>query len=212
MTAPLDRLIERYPALAECHDDLRTTLDTLAATFRAGGKLLLCGNGGSASDCEHIVGELMKGFLKRRPLPAAEADRIVAVGGADLGGEIASRLQGALPAVALTSSIALGSAVLNDVHGDMIYAQQVHGLGRAGDALLGISTSGNARNVLHACIVARARGMKTVLLTGRTGGSLRAHADVAIRVPADNVVEIQEFHLPIYHALCLELEETFFPS
>ena len=212
MIAPLDRLIERYPALAECRDDLRAVRDLLAATFRTGGKLLLCGNGGSASDCEHIVGELMKGFLKRRPLPAAEAERIVAVGGADVGGEIAERLQGALPAVALTSSVALGSAVSNDVHGDMIYAQQVHGLGRPGDALLGISTSGNARNVLHACVVARARGMRTILLTGRTGGSLRAHADVAIRVPADNVVEIQEFHLPVYHALCLELEEAFFPS
>ena len=144
-------------------------------------------------------------------MPSAETARLVAAGGEALGHEIAGRLQGALPAVSLTSCVALGTAVLNDTHGDMIYAQQVHGLGRAGDALLGISTSGNARNVLHACVVARARGMRTVLLTGRTGGSLRVHADVAIRVPADNVVEVQEFHLPVYHALCLELEETFFP-
>ncbi len=208
----LHRLIERYPTLAVCREDLRATVELLTGLFRADGKLLLCGNGGSASDCEHIVGELMKGFLKRRPLPATEGARLVAAGGADLGGEIAARLQGALPAIALTSSVALGTAVLNDVHGDMIYAQQVHGLGRAGDALLGISTSGNARNVLNASVVAHARGMKTILLTGRTGGKLLPHADVAIRVPADGVVEIQEFHLPIYHALCLQLEETFFES
>ena len=212
MTDHLYRLIERYPALAACRDDLRATHDTLAATFRAGGKLLLCGNGGSAADCEHITGELMKSFLKPRPLPTDEIERIVAAGGADLGGEIAGWLQGALPAVALTSSVSLGSAVLNDTHGEMIHAQQVHGLGRAGDALLGISTSGNARNVLNACVVARARGMRTILLTGRTGGKLLPYADVAIRVPADHVVEIQEYHLPIYHALCLALEETFFPS
>ena len=212
MTDHLHRLIERYPALAACRDDLRAALDGLTEVFHAGGKLLLCGNGGSASDCEHIVGELMKSFLKSRPLPATETEKIVAAGGADLGGEIAGRLQGALPAVALTSCISLGSAVLNDTHGEMIYAQQVYGLGRAGDALLGISTSGNARNVLNACVVARARGMRTILLTGRTGGKLLPYADVAIRVPADHVVEIQEYHLPIYHALCLALEETFFPS
>ena len=212
MTDHLDRLTERYPALAACRADLGAAVDLLAGTFRQGGKLLLCGNGGSASDCEHITGELMKGFLKRRPLPADETTRLVAAGGEELGHAIAARLQGALPAVSLPSCVALGTAVLNDTHGDMIYAQQVHGLGRAGDVLLGISTSGNARNVLHACVVARARGMKTILLTGRTGGTLLPYADVAIRAPADGVVEIQEFHLPIYHALCMELEETFFAS
>ena len=209
MTDHLSRLIERYPVLAVCRDDIQAALELLVRLYRSGNKLLVCGNGGSASDSEHIVGELMKGFLKPRPLPPEEADRLAGTGGA-LGREIAARLQGALPALALTSQVALGTAVSNDIHGDMVFAQAVHGLGRAGDALLGISTSGNARNVINACVVARARKMKTILLTGRTGGNLLAHADVAIRVPADTVVEIQELHLPVYHTLCMELEEIFF--
>lgn len=209
MTDQISRLVERYPVLAACREDLRTALDTLVTVFRSGGKLLVCGNGGSASDSEHIVGELMKGFLLRRPLSPDETEGLAASGG-DLGRELAGRLQGALPAVALTSPLALGTAVANDLGGDLVYAQQVHGLGRPGDALLGISTSGNAGNVINACVVARARGMKTLLLTGRTGGKLLPHADVAIRAPADNVVEIQELHLPVYHALCLALEEIFF--
>ena len=211
MTDRLFHLTARYPALAPCQTELRAAVELLKKCFETNGKLLLCGNGGSASDCEHIVGELMKSFLKRRPLSADETERLTAID-ADLGGDVAARLQGALPAISLTSSVALGTAILNDTHGDMVYAQQVHGLGRAGDVLLGISTSGKARNVLLAFVVAHARGMKTILLTGRTGGRLRPHADVAICVPADDVVEIQEFHLPVYHALCLELEEAFFPS
>ena len=209
MVNHLDRLIERYPALVVCRADLDAAFDLFVGLYRAGRKLLVCGNGGSASDSEHIVGELMKGFLKRRPLPQEQAARLREVGGT-LGIEIAERLQGALPALALTSPVALSTAISNDIGGDMVYAQQVHGLGVAGDALLGISTSGNARNVINACVVARARGMKTVVLTGRTGGHLLPHADVAIRVPADEVAGIQEFHLPVYHALCLGLEETFF--
>ena len=209
MTDHLSRLIERYPVLAVCRDDIHAALELLVRLYRSGNKLLVCGNGGSASDSEHIVGELMKGFLKPRPLPPEEAERLAGAGGA-LGREIAARLQGALPALALTSQVALGTAVSNDIHGDMVFAQAVHGLGRAGDALLGISTSGNARNVINACVVARSREMKTILLTGRTGGNLLAHADVAIRVPADTVVEIQELHLPVYHTLCMELEEIFF--
>ena len=209
MTDHLSRLIERYPVLAVCRDDIHAALELLVRLYRSGNKLLVCGNGGSASDSEHIVGELMKGFLKPRPLPPEEAERLAGAGGA-LGREIAARLQGALPALALTSQVALGTAVSNDIHGDMVFAQAVHGLGRVGDALLGISTSGNARNVINACVVARSREMKTILLTGRTGGNLLAHADVAIRVPADTVVEIQELHLPVYHTLCMELEEIFF--
>lgn len=212
MTDRFHDLTARYSKLVGCREEVRAAFRLLKRCFQAGGKLLLCGNGGSASDCEHIVGELMKSFLKRRSLPAAETKRLIAVGGLTLGGDVAAKLQGALPAISLTSSVALGTAILNDTHGDMVYAQQVHGLGRAGDVLLGISTSGNARNVLRAFVVARARGMKTLLLTGRTGGKLRPHADVAVCVPADDVVEIQELHLPVYHALCLELEEAFFPS
>ena len=209
MTDHLSRLIERYPILFPCRGDIQAVIEELTRLYRAGNKLLVCGNGGSASDSEHIVGELMKGFLLKRPLPPTEASRLAEVGGA-LGREIAARLQGALPAIALTSPVAISTAVSNDIHGDMVFAQQVNGLGSAGDALLGISTSGNARNVINACVVARARGMKTIVLTGRTGGGLRAHADMAICVPADGVVEIQELHLPVYHVLCMALEETFF--
>jgi D-sedoheptulose 7-phosphate isomerase len=211
MTNHLSRLIERYPALAPCAGDISSAIELLHALFSSGNKLLVCGNGGSAADSEHMVGELMKGFMKPRKIPAADAAKIQKAGGTD-GAEVAARLQGALPAIALTSQVSLNTAVSNDIHAEMIFAQQVYGLGRKGDAVLGISTSGNSRNVVNAFVVARALELKTIALTGRSGGLLPPFADVIIRVPADTVLEIQELHLPVYHTLCVELEERFFPS
>ena len=211
MTSHLSRLTERYPALASCASDIAAAFDVLQNLFSSGNKLLICGNGGSAADSEHMVGELMKGFMKPRKIPAADAAKVEKSGGAD-GAAVSARLQGALPAIALTSQVSLNTAVSNDTHAEMIFAQQVYGLGRKGDAVLGISTSGNARNVINAFIVARALELKTIALTGRSGGLLPPFADIVIRVPADSVLEIQELHLPVYHALCVELEDRFFPS
>jgi phosphoheptose isomerase len=206
-----DQLIARYPALDSCCSDILSAIDTLRNVFSSGKKLFVCGNGGSAADSEHIVGELMKGFLKKRPIGDAVRERLEAIAGAE-SAEIAATLQGALPAIALTSQISLTSAVSNDTHSNMVFAQQVYGLGEAGDALLGISTSGNSSNVINAFIVAKALGMRTIALTGRSGGRLASLAEISICVPADGVAEIQEFHLPVYHALCIDLEETFFSS
>lgn len=201
------RLAERYPDLAPCIPDVQQALDVLVASYRAGGKLLLCGNGGSAADCEHIVGELMKGFMSRRGLASLAAE--LAEYGED-GAYMAARLQGALPAISLVSHPALQFAFANDVAPDLVFAQQVLGYGRPGDVLLGISTSGNSRNVVLAMQLARARGVRTLALTGGSGGKLGGVAEVTVRVPSDRTPEVQERHLPIYHALCLGLEEVFF--
>ena len=209
MSERLSSLLERYPVLRACEKDLRAALDLLVAAYQAGNKLLVCGNGGSAADSEHMVAELMKGFLKRRPISAAHTAQLEQAGG-PAGMEIAARLQGTLAAVSLPSQVSLITAIANDRDYDMIFAQQVYGLGRPGDVLLGISTSGNSKNVSNAVIVAKAFGLKSIALTGKSGGDLAPLADVAIKVPSDNVAEIQELHLPVYHWLSTELEKTFF--
>ncbi len=209
MPKHLPRLFERYPVLQECETDLTAALSILTTAYENGRQLLVCGNGGSAADSEHIVGELMKGFLKPRRIAATAATRLKASGGT-LGAEIADKLQAALPAISLVSQTSLISAITNDIAGEMIFAQQVYGLGKSGDVLLGITTSGNSRNIINAVTVAQAFGLKSIILTGRSGGTVASLADVAIRVPADNVAEIQELHLPVYHWLCIELEEQFF--
>ena len=206
MNTSLPSLFDRYPTLRTCERDLRAAFDLLAATYRNGNKLLVCGNGGSAADSEHLVGELMKGFLKRRPLSAADAAKLEAVGGK----EIAHRLQGTLAAISLPSQMSLLTATANDGDYDLTFAQQVYGLGRAGDALLAISTSGRSANVCNAVMVAKAFGLKSIALTGKSGGDLAPLADIAIKVPSENVAEIQELHLPVYHWLSTELEATFF--
>jgi D-sedoheptulose 7-phosphate isomerase len=171
--------------------------------FESGGKLLLCGNGGSAADCEHIVGELMKGFLLPRPV----ADQVFDGGVPDA---LLSKLQGALPAVALTGHPALASALVNDTDARLIYAQQVLGLGRPGDVLLAISTSGNARNCCLAAQTAKARGLSVIALTGKGGGRLGQLADCLMDVPETETYKVQQLHLPLYHALCARLEAHFF--
>jgi D-sedoheptulose 7-phosphate isomerase len=205
----LSLLIERYPVLDPCQKELSAALELLVRAFQAGNKLLVCGNGGSAADSEHLVAELMKGFLKRRPISSSHAAQLEAADKKD-GKAIAQHLQGALAAISLASPTALTSAIANDVSYEMIFAQQVYGLGRPGDVLLGISTSGNSKNVSYAVLVAKALGLGTIVLTGRSGGALAPLADVSIKVPADDIIEIQELHLPVYHWLSTELEEIFF--
>lgn len=181
----------------------------LIAAFEAGGKVLVAGNGGSAADAEHIVGELMKGFVKKRPLPAAFQSKLQQIN-ADAAAYIGPALQQGLPAIALSSHTALMTACINDIDGNSIYAQQVYGYGVQGDVFLGISTSGNAKNVWYAMITAKAKGLSTLALTGGSGGMLATTADVSIIVPETETYKIQELHLPIYHAVCLMVEEYFF--
>ena len=202
-------LIERYPALAACRSDMEAAAAALIRTFAAGKKLLVCGNGGSAADAAHIVGELMKGFLKPRRLSSAMREKLAAAF-PETAAYLYENLQGTLPAVSLVDAVALNTAFANDQAPDLAMAQQVLGLGQAGDALLGISTSGNSANVLYAMQVARVQGLTAIALTGDSGGKLKDIADIAIRVPSKETFKIQEYHLPIYHALCIAAEEEFF--
>jgi len=205
----LERLFLRYPELARCERDIHIVCDEVIACYRSGGKVLICGNGGSAADADHIVGELMKGFLLKRPVtgPAREALRGMYPGD---GESLADRLQGALPAIALTAHSAIMTAYANDVSPDMVFAQQVFGYGKNGDILLGISTSGNSLNVVNAVKVARAMGLTTAGLTGCDGGALKPLCDRAICVPAESTPDIQELHLPVYHAICAAVENELF--
>lgn len=205
----LGELMERHPALEPVKPQILHAYRLLEECYEKGGKLLIAGNGGSCADAEHIVGELMKGFVKRRPLPEKLKDRLMAASG-DHGRDLAESLQGGLAAIALTSHPGLTTAFANDVNGDMAFAQQLCGYGVEGDVFLGISTSGNSKNVDYAVTVAKAKGIKVIGLTGRDGGKLGARADVAIVVPEQETFKIQELHLPVYHALCLMLEERFF--
>ncbi|MFV0401135.1 MAG: SIS domain-containing protein [Oscillospiraceae bacterium] len=209
MTKHLDELIARYPTLSVCREDIAAAAEVLCTSYRLGGKLLVCGNGGSAADSEHIVGELMKGFLLARPVDGSLREKLLAAY-PDEGDYLADNLQGALPAISLVSHSALSTAFSNDIAPDMVFAQQVFGYGKPGDVFLGISTSGNAANVLHAAQVAKARGMVAVGLTGRSGGKMAGACDICIRVPADSTPHVQEYHLPVYHALCSMVEQTFF--
>lgn len=213
-----EQLFERYPALTPVRGSIWNVYQILESCYASGGKLLIAGNGGSCADSEHIVGELMKGFVKRRQLPEAlrqaieqeELNAADEAGGADRTTGLAKLLQGALPAIALTGHPALSTAFLNDVNGEMIYAQQVCGYGTAQDVLMGITTSGNAKNIDYAVTVAKAKGMRVIGLTGKDGGTLGRRSDAAVIVPESETYRIQELHLPIYHTLCLMLEERFF--
>ena len=209
VSAQLSLLLSRYPALAPLRGEIAAAYELLRDCFEAGGKVLIGGNGGSCADAEHIVGELMKGFKLPRRLPDAEQAALRAVDG-ELGADLCAHLQGGLPAIALSSHPSLNTAYLNDVSGEEMYAQQLHVLGRPGDVFLGISTSGNAKNVRYAAIAAKAKGMKVIALSGKTGGALKALADINLIMPSDETYQIQELHLPVYHCLCLMLEQHFF--
>lgn len=203
-----EEMVERYPALAVCKADCEKAAEILVQCYRSGGKLLTCGNGGSAADSAHIVGELMKGFRKKRPLPA-EMKKAFADAYED-GEMIANCIQQALPAIALTDQAAIMTAYVNDVEPDMVYAQLTAGYAVKGDVLIGITTSGNSRNVVNAAKVAKLYGMKVIGLAGEGGGKLAQYCDALIAVPATETYQVQEYHLPVYHALCSALEDTFF--
>ena len=205
----LNDLINRCPALAVCEPDIQNAIRLLIKTFRDGGKLLMCGNGGSASDCEHIVGELMKDFMVSRKIPENTRKKILASAPGN-GEYIAEHLQGALPAISLTSHMSFISAFSNDKAADLAFAQQVYGYGKPEDCFMGLSTSGNSKNIVYAAETAKALEIKTIALTGATGGVLGGVCDVVIKSPSHITPIIQEHHVSIYHTVCMILEETFF--
>lgn len=205
----LDLLVQRYPDLDACKEDIEKAYRILEECYTHDGKLLIAGNGGSAADSEHIAGELMKRFKTPRPVPADFAERLRKVDPVR-GPELAKNLEQGLMAIPLVAHEALSTAYINDVDGLGVFAQQLYGFGRPGDVFLGISTSGNSKNVMSATVVARALGLKVIGLTGAKGGELANAADVTIRVPETETFMIQELHLPVYHCLCLMLEERFF--
>lgn len=202
-------MIKRYPILERVREDIEAVYGILERCYENGGKLLIAGNGGSAADAEHIVGELMKGFVKRRPV-TEEMKEALEKADPVRGKELSEKLQGGLPAIALVDHAALSTAFANDVDGMLSYAQQVTVTESPGDVFLGISTSGNAENVMYAAVTAKAKGMKVVGLTGKDGGKLAGIADAAVIVPEMETYKIQELHLPVYHALCLMLEHRFY--
>lgn len=193
------KLYEKYSDLKVCERDIDSALKAMIDTYKTGGKILVCGNGGSAADSEHIVGELMKGFLLMRPV----ADNRIPK-------NIRKHLQGALPAISLVSQSALLSAFVNDVEPDMMYAQLVYGYAKENDLLICLSTSGNSKNVVRAAEVARALDIKTIALTGEKESKLSEICDVTIRVPETETYKVQELHLPVYHYLCAAVEKYFF--
>ncbi len=205
----LDDLLTNYPQLASCKDDIWNTYELMAGCYRQGGLIMTCGNGGSAADAEHIVGELMKGFKHKRPVSGEQRAALETTFPIE-GTYLADHLQQGIPAISLVSQVALSSAFANDVTHEMACAQQVFVYGCSGDVLLGLSTSGNSTNVVNACRVAKAYGIKTVAMTGEHGGKLREICDVTICVPANETYRVQEYHLPVYHTLCAMVEWNLF--
>lgn len=205
----IDLLVERYPSLESAKNDIVAAYLLLEESYENGGKLLVAGNGGSAADAEHIVGELMKGFKLPRKPEADFAEKLVEEN-QELGSVLAENLQGGLPAIALDGHPALSTAYMNDCEPLLCFAQQVNGYGKSGDVFLGISTSGNSRNVLFAATTAHAKGLKVIGLTGAKDSKLKDMSDVCIKAPQTETYMIQELHLPIYHCLCLMLEDKFF--
>lgn len=202
-------LLSRYPVLETNMDGIAKAFETIKMSVDNGGKLLIAGNGGSAMDAEHIVGELMKSFVKKRTLSHIFQEKL-SMADKVLGKELAVQLQDVVPAISLVSHPALSTAFSNDVNPLLSFAQQLYGFGDERDVFLALSTSGNSKNIIYAAIVARAKGMKIIAMTGKSGGKLAQYADVLINVSETEAFKVQELHLPIYHALCLMLEENYF--
>ena len=207
----LNELLSRYPQLKVCEPTLIEAVSAIIDCYKNGGKILLCGNGGSCADCDHIVGELMKGFLKKRPLSTEQKAQMTNLSPL-LDEETLSKLQGGLPAISLPSLTALNSAFCNDVDPELIYAQSVMAMGKTGDVLIVMSTSGNAKNVFAAAKVAKGLGLTVIGLTGKGGGNLSEISDICIQVPETETFKVQELHLPVYHYLCAATEEEFFTN
>lgn len=197
----MNQLLNHYPELEVCRETLEQAVDMIVKTYENKGKLLLCGNGGSSSDCEHIAGEMLKSFLFNRTV----SDQSIPT-------DLREGLQGSLPAIPLPSIMAAFTATLNDMDPAMVYAQLLYGLGTKGDLLIAISTSGNAENVLRAARLAQAMGITVLALTGENGGALASVADLTIRVPAKETYRVQEYHLPVYHYLCATVEKRLFDA
>lgn len=204
----LTETLERYPVLAGCEADILSTYQTLYNCFASGHRLYLCGNGGSASDCEHIAGELLKSFKKCRPVQGGYAEALKMQG--ERGQVLIEQLECGLPAVSLCGHAAFSTAFQNDRDPMFVFAQQVNVWGQAGDVLLTLSTSGNSKNCIYAATVAKAKNMQVAALLGGTGGMLKGLADCAVIVPEKETFKVQELHLPVYHCLCAMLEEEFF--
>lgn len=205
----LNDLLKRYPALAFCADDIENAKNLIIDCYKNNGKLLLCGNGGSCADCDHIVGELMKGFLKKRPLSAEKRNEMKnnykCIEDATL-----DKLQCGLPAISLSSITALNTAFCNDVDAELVYAQALLSLANKNDVLLAISTSGNSKNIISTAEIASCLGLKVIALTGKTGGNLKDIADICICVPEIETFKVQELHLPVYHYICAAVEKHYF--
>lgn len=205
----MENLIKRYPSLVHCKEDIEKVTNKVINTYKNGGKLLLCGNGGSSADCEHIVGELMKGFLSKRPLSEQKKQKMKK-NNPNLTDETLSKLQQSLPAIALPSIVGLNSAFCNDVDPELIYAQCLMGLSKKEDVVLCISTSGNSKNCVACANVAKGLGLTVLALTGQSGGKLKEIADITICVPETETYKVQELHLPVYHYICMAIEKEFF--
>lgn len=206
----IKELIERYPVLASCEKEIRAASDAIIESYKNEGKLLVCGNGGSCADSDHICGELLKSFIKKRQPEKSFLDQLAEID-ADTGAYLGDKLQGSLPAISLCNQTGLMTASLNDVDGNVMFAQQVMGYGKKEDIFMGISTSGNSKDVVYAAVVAKAKGLRTIGLLGKDGGKLKNLCDISIVVPENETFKIQELHLPVYHALCLMVENYFFP-
>ena len=205
----LNQLFTRYEKLANLNEPIRRAAEMMVSTYQNGGKVLVCGNGGSSADAGHIVGELMKSFEAKRPLQAEVQQKLKSRFG-ERGNLLAEKLQQGLPAISLSEHTSLITAISNDLGGDFIFAQQVAGYGNPGDVLLSMSTSGNALNIIDALMVAKAKGVKTIGMTGETGGKMKDFCEVLINVPETRTAHVQELHLPVYHTLCLMIEKELF--
>lgn len=206
----LDHLVSRYPALKLLSPEISAAANLLVRCAESDHTIFVCGNGGSAADAEHIVGELLKGFMRKRPLSEEDKQRLQELAGEIDGRYLATKLQVGIKAVSLTAHVGLATAVINDLGGDLVYAQQLNALARPGDVLIALSTSGNARNVFLACQVAKLRGLRIIGMTGAGGGRLAEQADLCLKMPSEHTFEIQEYHLPVYHALCAMVEAELF--
>ena len=205
----LEKMIEENPALTSRKHAMEQAFSIIKECYKTGGKVLICGNGGSASDSEHIVGEFMKGFTLSRPLSAEKREMLTSLYPTD-GDYLADNLQGALPAISLVSQTSLTSAFINDVAPDMVFAQQVYGYVQKGDVIIGLSTSGNSKNVINAIKVGKTLGAKCIAMTGEGDSLLSDVCDTTLRSPAKETYRVQEFHLVMYHALCAMIEAEFF--
>lgn len=203
----MNNLTERYPNLKQCEKEIDKAIECIINTYNAGGKILLCGNGGSASDCDHIVGELMKGFMQYRHLSESDLNKFESVLGEN---DMAKSLQYAVPAISLPSQSTVLSAFANDVNPDMVYAQLMYGYGAEGDTAIGISTSGNSKNVVNAMKAAKVKGMHTIALCGKNNCKLDEICDIPIKVPECETYKVQELHLPVYHYICASVEKELF--